>query len=155
MERHCLRKRYGKLKSMTSPRISNILSKINLQSLLSPHWLNQISPYFIFFIKKFQKIQFKRNPILYRHYTFRWKNQKLYCQGLKIANFFFAEMPQTHFLSKLKRYFSFKEYSSKTSEELCSVKKIITFHLTTLSTGIVGYIEIPMTTVKPALEWKI
>ena len=62
-----------------------------------------------------------------------------------------AEMPQTHLLSQLKRYFSFMEISSKTLEMSCSVLiKNITMHKATLPTGILGYIEILLATERPS-----
>ena len=61
----------------------------------------------------------------------------------------FAEMPQTHFLSKLKQYFSFMENYSKISEDSCSVLKI-TMHTAIFATGIIGYTEILTTKVKPS-----
>ena len=63
----------------------------------------------------------------------------------------FAEMPKPHFLSKLKRQFSFfLEVSSKYSENSCSeLIENITMHMATLPTGIIGYIAFPITTVKP------
>ena len=62
-----------------------------------------------------------------------------------------AEMPQTQFLSKLKRYFSFMEFLSKNTEDSCLVLIIYnTMHMDTLPSGIKGYIKIPITTVKPS-----
>ena len=68
---------------------------------------------------------------------------------------FFAEIPYTQILSKLKRYFPVMELLSKTSEKPCPVisnKKSL--HVHTLPTGIIGYFEIPITSVKPTHDRK-
>ena len=59
----------------------------------------------------------------------------------------FAEKPGRHFLSKGKQYFSFIEILSKSSESFCLVIVLKnTFHIATLRTGLIVYIESPITT---------
>ena len=59
-------------------------------------------------------------------------------------------MPQSHFVSKLKRDFSFMDILSKISENSCSVSiKNSTRRMATIPTGVLKNIEIPITTVKP------
>ena len=63
----------------------------------------------------------------------------------------FAKMLQPHFLSSLKRYFSFEEILSKNSEASRSVLiKNITAHKATLPTGRIGFFENLLNTVKPS-----
>ena len=61
----------------------------------------------------------------------------------------FADVPHTHFLSKLKKYFYFMEILPEKPGSYCSVlvRNNIS-HMTTLPTGLIGYIEISITTVK-------
>ena len=59
-------------------------------------------------------------------------------------------MPQTHFLSKLKRYISFVEIISKISEVSCSILiENSTLHLAAFLTARKRFIWIPVTTLKP------
>ena len=63
-----------------------------------------------------------------------------------------TEMPQAHFLSKLNRNVSFMEIFSKVSKKSCSVVfGNNSMHMATQPIGIIGYIEILISTVKPSL----
>ena len=66
-------------------------------------------------------------------------------------NFFFSEKPQTHFMLKLKSYFSFLEKFSKQSGVLLGAIVInYTTNITTLPDEILDYIQVPVIIVKPS-----
>ena len=68
-------------------------------------------------------------------------------------NHFFSEMPQRPFLLKMEWCFSFMEFLSKTFEDPCSIIiKSFNMDMVALRTGIVNFLEFPITTVKPSLE---
>ena len=122
------------LTSKELPWISNYSSMINLPSLLLPHWLKRILLSFHFFIKKIRK----KNNLFWAYFcaniTFPNEKKRLL---LKIDNqeLISADIPQTHFLSQMKSYFSFTEIISNSSSYSCSAPfKVITMYMTTLPT---------------------
>ena len=74
-----------------------------------PHWLKTIFPTFQFFSKRFQKSQAIHSQIVCKHDLSHWKFQKILLLKTESHEALFVEMPQTHFLSTLKRHFPFME----------------------------------------------
>ena len=97
---------------------------------------------FLFFSFNCQKkskglTYFKINSV--KTLPFLIKNSKTFSPNTENHDLFFVEMPQTHFLSKLNRYFSFMEISSNNSEHSGSVIIENTImHIALLRSGIAG-----------------
>ena len=91
------------------------------------------------------------------NFTFSFgKTQKHYRSKLKTKNKIFTVLPQSHFLSKLRRCFSFMEVVSRKRDNSCRVLfKIDSTHMATFALGIGGCIEFPVTTKTSSvsLEW--
>ena len=95
-------------------------------------------------MQKKQKI-FKINTVKSLHFSL--KNKKVLLLKNENCVPLFAEMPQTQFLSKLKRYFPLMGKLLTNSEKSCSVKiKNITIHIAALPTGLKRYIVYPIIT---------
>ena len=85
---------------------SNALLMINPQLFLLLHWLERYSFFFHFFITLCQKetFYFQPNAVQTLHYSL--KNTEALLPKFENIEAISAEIPQAHFLLKLKRFFS-------------------------------------------------
>ena len=91
------------------------------------------------------------NPTLYKHYTFYWKIQKLLRIKLKIMNHFLLNCLKLFFYHNLNGTSPSWKFHWRILKLRAQLFVKTTVHMASLPTGILGYIELPITTVKPCL----
>ena len=112
--------------------------------------IEKIFLFFSFFLRnRFKKVNLiKTNTVQPLHFPL--KITKILLPKIEDHEPQFDKMLQTQFVSKFKRYFLYGKIIEELWRLVDSFPWKNTMHIATLATGIMGYIKIHITTVKPS-----